>query len=91
VPEGSRLASRPERVTEQGLDAVERLAAWGEKYGHSVLEIGLAALAAQPGCTSVIAGAMSAEQVRANAAAGAWVPTAEELAQIEQALEPGAR
>ena len=91
VPEGSRLASRPERVTEQGLDTVERLAAWGEKYGHSVLEIGLAALAAQPGCTSVIAGAMSAEQVRANAAAGTWVPTAEELAQIEQALDPDAR
>ena len=88
VPEGSRLAGRPERVTEAGLDAVERLAAWGEKHGHSVLEIGLAGLAAQPGCASVIAGAMSAEQIRANAAAGAWVPTAEELADIEEALQP---
>ncbi len=88
VPAGSRLASRPDRVTEAGLDAVERLAAWGEKHGHSVLEIGLGALAAQPGCSSVIAGAMSAEQIRANAAAGAWVPTARELAQIEDALAP---
>jgi aryl-alcohol dehydrogenase-like predicted oxidoreductase len=88
VPADSRLASRPERVTEEGLDAVERLAAWGEKYGHSVLEIGLGALAAKPGCASVIAGAMSPEQIRANAAAGAWVPTAEELAQIEEALRP---
>ena len=88
VPAGSRLASRPERVTDELLDAVERLAAWGEEHGHSVLEIGIGALAAQPGCSSVIAGAMSAEQIRANAAAGAWVPTAEELAEIEQALKP---
>jgi aryl-alcohol dehydrogenase-like predicted oxidoreductase len=90
VPEGTRLASRPERVTDMHLDAIERLAAWGEKHGHSVLEIGLGALAAQPGCSSVIAGAMSAEQIRANAAAGAWLPTAEELAEIEQALDPAA-
>jgi aryl-alcohol dehydrogenase-like predicted oxidoreductase len=86
VPAGSRLASRPERMTEAGLDAVERLAAWGEAHGRSVLEIGLGALAAQPGCGSVIAGAMSAEQISANAAAGGWVPTPAELAQIEQAL-----
>lgn len=90
VPAGSRLESRPERVTEEGLDAVERLAAWGEQHGRSVLEIGLAGLAAQPGCTSVIAGAMSPEQIRANAAAGSWVPTAEELAGIEAALRPEA-
>jgi aryl-alcohol dehydrogenase-like predicted oxidoreductase len=91
VPEGSRLASRPERVTEAGLDAVERLAAWGEEHGHSVLEIGLGALAAQPGCGSVIAGAMSGEQIRGNAAAGSWVPTAQDLAEIEEALRPAAQ
>jgi aryl-alcohol dehydrogenase-like predicted oxidoreductase len=77
-------------VTEEGLDAVKRLAAWGESHGRSVLEIGLAGLAAQPGCTSVIAGAMSPEQIRGNAAAGSWVPTAEELAGIEAALRPEA-
>ena len=88
VPEGSRLASRPERVTEAYLDAVERLAAWGDAHGRSVLEIGVGALAAQPGCASVIAGATSPEQVRANAAAGSWVPTAVELAEIDEALAP---
>ncbi|MEV7929874.1 aldo/keto reductase [Kitasatospora sp. NPDC088779] len=87
VPVGSRLASRPERVTEAGLDAVERLAAWGEARGRSVLEIGVGALAARPGCGSVIAGASSAEQVRANAAAGQWVPTSEELAEIDAVLD----
>ena len=88
VPAGSRLESRPERVTEAGLDTVERLAAWGEAHGRSVLEIGVGALAARPGCGSVIAGATSAEQVRANAAAGQWVPTAEELAEIDALLAP---
>lgn len=88
VPEGSRLAGRPERVTEERIDTVERLAAWGEAHGRSVLEIGIGALAARPGCGSVIAGATSAEQVRANAAAGAWVPTAGELAEIDTALLP---
>ncbi|WP_034270956.1 aldo/keto reductase [Actinospica robiniae] len=88
VPEGSRLASRPERVTEAFLDAVERLAAWGEANGRSVLEIGVGALAAQPGCASVIAGATSAEQVRANASAAEWMPTVLELAEIDEALKP---
>jgi aryl-alcohol dehydrogenase-like predicted oxidoreductase len=83
VPGGSRLASRPERVTAEGLDAVERLAAWGEQHGRSVLEI---TLAARPGCGSVIADAMSPDQIRANAATGAWLPTPEELAEVEQAL-----
>ena len=91
VPEGSRLASRPERVTEAYLDAVERLAAWGDAHGRSVLEIGVGALAAQPGCASVIAGATSPEQVRANAAAGSWVPSAQELAEIDEALKPAAK
>lgn len=87
VPAGSRLASRPERVTEAGLDTVERLAAWGQAHGRSILEIGVGALAARPGCGSVIAGASSAEQVRANAAAGQWVPTREELAEIDAILD----
>ncbi len=91
VPEGSRLASRPERVTEEYLDTVERLAAWGEAHGRSLLEIGVGALAARPGCASVIAGATSPEQVRANAAAGSWVPSAQELAEIDEALKPAAK
>ena len=41
VPAGSRLESRPERVTEAGLDTVERLAAWGEAHSRSVLELSL--------------------------------------------------
>ena len=39
-------------------------------------------LLAMPAITSVIAGATKPEQVRANAAAGAWTPTAAELAEL---------
>jgi aryl-alcohol dehydrogenase-like predicted oxidoreductase len=50
--------------------------------------VAIGTLAALPGCASVIAGAMTPEQVRANAAASDWVPTADELAEIDKAA-PG--
>jgi len=39
----------------------------------------------------VIAGAMNAEQVKANAAASEWVPSAAELAEIDKIVPPPAR
>jgi aryl-alcohol dehydrogenase-like predicted oxidoreductase len=80
---GSRIATRPDLVTEERLDRVEALAAWADEHGRSLLEVAIAGLAAQPGCASVIAGATSPEQVKSNAAAAEWTPTADELAQID--------
>ncbi|WP_371675228.1 aldo/keto reductase [Streptomyces sp. NBC_01276] len=68
VPAGSRLEGRDSYVTEERLDTVEALVAIAEKYGRTVLELAIGWLSARPGCASVIAGATSAEQVRANAA-----------------------
>jgi aryl-alcohol dehydrogenase-like predicted oxidoreductase len=84
VPEGTRLAGRAGYVTEDKLGKVEALIAWGAAHGASILEIAVGGLAAQPGCSSVIAGATSAEQVRANAAAGEWEPTPDELEEIDK-------
>lgn len=42
----------------------------------------MAWLLAQPSVGSVIAGAMTAEQATANAAAGDWVLTADEAAEV---------
>ena len=50
--------------------------------GVSLLELAIGGLAAQPAVASVIAGATKPEQVRANAAAGAWEPSADELAAL---------
>ncbi len=87
---GTRLADIPEYVTEERLDQVEALAAWGERNGRSLLEIGIGALAAVPGCASVIAGATKPEQVGQNAKAADWEPTSAELAEIDAIVPPPA-
>jgi aryl-alcohol dehydrogenase-like predicted oxidoreductase len=84
VPAGSRLEARAAYVTDDKLDKVEALIAWGADHGVSLLEIAIGGLATLPGCTSVIAGAMTQEQVRANVAAGDWVPDEEDLAEIDK-------
>ncbi|RST07662.1 aldo/keto reductase [Streptomyces sp. WAC07149] len=85
VPAGSRLEGRDGYLTEERLDTVEALAAIAERHGRSVLELAIGWLSAQPGCSSVIAGATSPEQVRANAAAAERPLEAELLAEVDEA------
>ena len=80
---GTRLAGRDSYVTEAKLDIVEALANWAKGHGVSLLTVAISCLAAQRGCASVIAGAMSPEQVKANADAADWTPSAEELAEVD--------
>jgi aryl-alcohol dehydrogenase-like predicted oxidoreductase len=87
-PSGSRLASRPGYLTESKLDRVEVLISWAAERGRTVLEAAVGALAAQPGCASVIAGATTPEQVKANAAAADWIPSAADLAELDQIVPP---
>jgi len=86
VPENSRLAGRPEYVTDAKLDRVEALIAWCEEQGITILDAAIGGLAALPGCTSVIAGATTPEQAKANAAAAAWEPDAAQLAAIDELM-----
>ncbi len=90
IPTGSRLAARQGYITEEKLAKVEALVAWAQEHGVTLLETAIGALAAQPGCSSVIAGATSAEQVKANAAAAEWTPTVAELAAIDAIVPPPA-
>ena len=87
-PAGSRLASRQGYVTEDKLDRVEALTGWAAARGLTLLQVAIGALAAQPGCSSVIAGATSPDQVKANAQAAEWIPAAEELAEIDEIVPP---
>jgi aryl-alcohol dehydrogenase-like predicted oxidoreductase len=87
-PQGSRLVDRPDYVTDDRLDRVEKLAGWAQQHGVTLLDVAVGGLAAQPGCSSVIAGATSPEQVKANAAAASWVPSADELADLDR-IVPG--
>ncbi len=83
-PEGSRLASRREYITDEKLDKVEALIGWAKEHGQTILDVAIGGLAAQPGCSSVIAGATTPEQVKANAAAADWIPSPDELADLER-------
>ncbi len=66
-------------------DRIEEYRAFCDERGVTMLAATFAWLLAQPGLTSVIAGATKPEQIVANAeAATAWDPTADELARISQ-------
>ena len=84
APEGTRLAGR--ELANADLDTVERLREFAERHGVSLLHVAIGGLAAVDGVASVIAGATKPEQVRANAAAGAWEPTPEQLAELRSLL-----
>ncbi|HUH14342.1 MAG TPA: aldo/keto reductase [Gaiellaceae bacterium] len=78
--EGTRLHGR--EVAEADLERVERLEALARDFGVSLLELAIGGLAAQPAVVSVIAGATKPEQVRANAEAGRWEASGDELAAL---------
>src|SRR5262252_7871559 len=90
-PAGSWLADRPDYITADKLDRVEALIAWSAERGRTVLEAAIGALAAQDGCASVIAGATTPGQVKANAAASDWVPAADDLADLDRIVPPPTR
>jgi aryl-alcohol dehydrogenase-like predicted oxidoreductase len=67
-------------------DTIEALTAYAEERGHTLLDVAIAGLAARPAVSSVIAGATTAEQVHANAAAGAWQLTADDIVKLDELL-----
>ena len=87
--QGTRLATM-DYFKSFGSDAnlarAEALAAFAEGRGHSLLELAIGWLASQGCVASVIAGATTPEQVRANVAASSWRLSAEELAGVEGVL-----
>jgi aryl-alcohol dehydrogenase-like predicted oxidoreductase len=85
-PEGTRLAGRPERLTDEALERVEALERYAEQRGVTILRVAIGGLLAQPAVSSVIAGATKPEQVRANAAAGEWEPSEADLDELRELL-----
>ena len=89
-PQGSRLARLAPRgaelLSDANFDRVDALRSFAEERGHSLLEVAVAGLASRPAVGSVIAGATSADQVRANAAAGEWELDTADVAALDAAL-----
>ncbi|HEY2031229.1 MAG TPA: aldo/keto reductase [Myxococcales bacterium] len=87
APEGARLSSgkMAERFrSEAKLLAAEKLRAFAEARGHTLLELAFGYLLAHKPVASVIAGATKIEQVQANAAAATWRLTPEELSEVRR-------
>jgi len=86
APAGTRVREwgLESQLTEARFDVVEKLTAFADERGVSLLDVAIGGLAAQPAVGSVIAGATSAEQVRRNAAAVAWQPDVEDLRTIDE-------
>jgi aryl-alcohol dehydrogenase-like predicted oxidoreductase len=80
--EGTRLAGRDEVFTDETFDRLEALERYAEERDVTLLEVAIGGLAAQPAVASVIAGATKPEQVLANAAAGEWQPSPEDVAAL---------
>ncbi|MGR6322160.1 aldo/keto reductase [Micromonospora soli] len=88
-PAGSRLAGGGRyaaRLAAADWDTIEAIEAYAAERGVSMLQVAIGGLAARPAVTSVIAGATTPEQVRANAEAGTWQPTDEDLDALDALL-----
>ncbi|WP_273847467.1 aldo/keto reductase [Rubrobacter calidifluminis] len=89
VPEGTRIAGSERSgklLSEENLGVVERLIAFSEERGHTILDLAFSWLLSRPTVASVIAGATSPEQVRSNASAAGWRLTGDDLAALDGIL-----
>jgi aryl-alcohol dehydrogenase-like predicted oxidoreductase len=69
--------------TESSYKIVTWLESFAQERGHTVAELAIAWLLSHPWISTVIAGAKNVEQVSANAKAGDWKLTEDEVAKIE--------
>jgi aryl-alcohol dehydrogenase-like predicted oxidoreductase len=88
-PEGTRITGNQRwapLLEDRSLALVESLVQFAESRGHTLLELAFSWLLSRPAVASVIAGAMSPEQLRANVAAAGWELTAGDLAEVDAIL-----
>ncbi len=87
-PEGARLSGRDQIASEDQFELIGVLESFAEERGIALIDVAIGALLAHEAVASVIAGATKPEQVRANAAAGRWQPTEDDLATLREILGP---
>jgi aryl-alcohol dehydrogenase-like predicted oxidoreductase len=84
APAGSRLEGNDRLLTDAAFDRVEALESFASQRDITLLDVAIGGLAAQPAVASVIAGATTPEQVKRNVAAGAWSPSLDDLATLDE-------
>jgi aryl-alcohol dehydrogenase-like predicted oxidoreductase len=88
LPQGTRGGDGfgPKVFTEENMNKVEALIQFATSNGHTLLELAVSWLAAQPAVVSVIAGAKTPEQASSNAAAANWKLSTEQLGEVHRLL-----
>ncbi|HET6740432.1 MAG TPA: aldo/keto reductase [Kribbella sp.] len=84
APDGSRLATQPDRLARADFDKIEALETFAAERDLTMIDVAIGGLAAQPAVASVIAGATKPEQITQNVAAGTWNPTLADLATLDE-------
>jgi aryl-alcohol dehydrogenase-like predicted oxidoreductase len=84
LPEGARHAGGSDRFLGHHWDQIERLNAFAEARGHTLLELAMSWLARRPLVASIIAGATKPEQLEANVKATEWALTPAEVAEVDK-------
>jgi aryl-alcohol dehydrogenase-like predicted oxidoreductase len=81
---GMMRAGASRMLSDENFATLERLEEYARGHGHSMVELAIAWLAAQPQVGSVICGATKPEQVTANVKGGDWKISGEENAEIDK-------
>ncbi|WP_317929793.1 aldo/keto reductase [Halioxenophilus sp. WMMB6] len=87
APAGSRLANNlwntgDKYLTPEKLAYVQKLSDYAQDHNHTLLELAVSWLLAQPVVCSVIAGSTKLEQLQQNLNAGDWTLSAEQMQEI---------
>jgi 1-deoxyxylulose-5-phosphate synthase len=90
-PASSRLAGRARLLTDAPWDRVEKLRAFADERGIPMATVAIGWLATQRPVGAVIAGATTPEQAIANAGAGQWHPSPDDLKLLDEICPPGRR
>jgi len=85
-PSGTRMAMSwaAAGLTDRNFATVDALRGIAQRHGRTLLDLAVSWLLRQPPVASVIAGATSPDQIRANANAADWTISKEDLAQIDR-------
>ena len=91
LPAGARMAREKRQadrwISDRNWSTVERLNAFCQARGHTLLELAMSWLASRPLVPSIIAGATSPEQLELNTRAVNWQLTADDLTELNSVLE----
>ncbi|HEV3055974.1 MAG TPA: aldo/keto reductase [Solirubrobacteraceae bacterium] len=85
-PVGSRLFGRSQVATDEQFGVLERLRRFADVRGLTMVQVAIGALLGRQVVSSVIAGATKPAQVAGNAAAAAWTPSEDDLAELRSLL-----